>query len=676
MSKQTTIGGQPGGSPVFGPALKNQVDKVKEIRGKVSESLDRVRRRPVSRATEAGFTPENVDKAKGWRTDVDALDAQLQAQVREHVRVDETLRDLRDQLRQYDSILAEVRELGGGNDEPSQQLAAEFLGWLMQENPRVRLFVEAMGDEITPALEQAISGLNVGDQNDPSTVRIGQVATLGLRREKLIEQIDRESENDQGTQNELRAVNDEQMEGSEAQLRQHETTFEEWQTSREALQSELDTLRKELDAKDSNIRDLTAQVASDREKLGEHEELVNSQQLLIKERDEARTEVEYYRRLADSIKISSDKWMNLCSKRDRNILRFESQVADLMQQLKATRTQETTQERAGGNFSEELRDVQQTIQEHGRSIDSAQHSVNAYGNEARGYAELTDLNERLKGQVKSLSNQATHYKRRGDKYNSALDKAKQAAGAMTKLLMAQSPSGVEWPGIIERIDWNTELVVALPTQNTWKVQETWSKDPMLAVGKRTESLTALLLQIVASVESRSFVDVVSFLAAVQTRLDDDSKCIFQVVKLFLDAVSVCIELEGVHAFQIFLLLQVAERIGRAWPMVQDTVNELANRGGSHERISSVSRSVTLWGQGQRLSCETSLECQDWTLVGFFRKPNGILLRGGSELRWADHDFVEIDHDGITATITIGEEEDKIEFGVEGQEWIWWVEHIL
>ncbi|KAF5708026.1 hypothetical protein FMUND_10799 [Fusarium mundagurra] len=105
----------------------------------------------------------------------------------------------------------------------------------------------------------------------------------------------REPENDQRTQNELKAVNDKQMKGLEAQVRQLETTIEECQLSRGALQSELDTLRKELDAKDSNIRDLTAQVTSERAKLGEHEDLVNSQQLLIKERDEARTQLEYYR---------------------------------------------------------------------------------------------------------------------------------------------------------------------------------------------------------------------------------------------------------------------------------------------------------------------------------------------------------------------------------------------
>ncbi|KAF5580055.1 uncharacterized protein FSUBG_13494 [Fusarium subglutinans] len=584
-------------------------------------------------------------------------------------KVDETLRDLRDQLCQYDSTLAAARELSDGNDEPSQELAAEILGWLMQENPRVRFFVQAMGHEMTPASEQTISRLNVGDPKDPLTARMSQVATQGPGHEELIEQIDRL---------EAAVVNgdrhpNERLGGTTSTT---DTTIEEYQRSREAHQSELDTLRKELDARDSNIRDLTAQVTSEREKLGEHEDLVNSQQLLIKERDEARTEVEYYRRLADSIKVSSDKWMNLCSKRDRTILRFESQVADLEQQLKATRTQETTRERAGDDLSDELRHVQQTIQEQGRSLDSPQQSFNAYGNEARGYAELTDWNESLKGQVNSLSNQATHYKNRSDKYKSALNEAKQAPSAMAKLLMAQCPSGVEWPEIIESIDWNTELVVALPTQNPWKVQETWSKDPMLAVGERTESLTALLLQIVASVESRSLVGMVSCSVAIQQKLDGDCACIIPVLKLFLDTVSVCIQVEGVHAFQIFLLLQVSERIGRAWPVLQDEVNELANRGGSHERISSVSRSVTLWGQGQRLVCETSLHRQDWTLVGFFRKPNGILLLGDSELRWADHHFLEIDHDGITATITIGEGEDEIEFVVEGQEWNWWIDHIV
>ncbi|KAF5983116.1 hypothetical protein FBULB1_3905 [Fusarium bulbicola] len=841
MSKQTTIGGQPGGWSVFGPALKNKVDKVKETMGKLSDALDKARRGPVSSATEAGFTPENVDKAKAWRTDVDAREAQLQAQVREQARVDETLRDLRDQLRQYDSTLAAARELGDGNDEPSQELAAEILGWLMQENPRVRIFVEAMGHEMTPALEQAISRLNAGDPNDPLTARMSQVATQGPGRDELIERIDtleselrsaqdqangksaviasmadterelkdkldewkrkelalrkkteeevgkaleskreaessesrqrielsqlkrqsevmesqlkdqneklqtqeaqiRQFENDQRTENELKAANVKHMQGLETEFQKLETTFKECQSSRDALLSQLDGLRKEVDAKDVNIRDLNAQVTGNREKLVEQEDLVKEQRLLIEERDGARTELEYYRKLANSRKTSSDNWMKLCQDRDREILSFNSQIADLKQKLKTARTQEVRLERTRDDLLTELRDAKETVQGRGRSIDSPQQSANAYYNEVKelgkqnfllreeiikrdsalskqrvqlsskdntiqernnSIARLTEQktnlkselqrsddkveslsasNEDLKGQVGSLTTQGRTLKRRGDKYKSALEDtkqdqnaalagARQAACTMAKLVLAKRPVGLECSSILNGIEWNSEIVVALPTENPWKVQETWSKNPMLAVGKRTESLTALLLQIVASVESRSFVDVVSFLAAVQTRLDEEPECIFPVVNLFLDAVSVCIDLEGVHAFQIFLLLQVAERIARAWPVVQDAVNELANRGGSHERISSVSRSVTSWGQGQPLRCETSLHHQDWILVGFFRKPNGILLLGDSELRWADHDFVEIDHDGIAATITIGEGEDKIEFGVEGQNWI-------
>ncbi|KAF5708025.1 hypothetical protein FMUND_10798 [Fusarium mundagurra] len=307
--------------------------------------------------------------------------------------------------------------------------------------------------------------------------------------------------------------------------------------------------------------------------------------------------------------------MDLCQKRDRTILRFESQVADLEQQLKATTTQETTQDRAGDDLSDELRNAQQKIEEQGQSINSLQKS----------------------------------------------------ACTMAKLVMAQCPAGLEWPSIMQRIDWNSEVMIALPTQNPWKVRETWSKDPMLAVGGRTESLTALLLEVVASVESRSLVGMVSCLAAIQLRLDEEPGCIFPVMKLFLDAVSACIEHEGVHAFQIFLLLQVAERIGRAWPDAQSVVDELTRRGGAHELTSSVSRSVASWGQRQRmgsLGCETSLEYQDWALVGFFRNPNGILLLGESELRWADHDFFDL----VTNGVTVGKGNDEIEFEVKGQNW--------
>ncbi|KAL5601701.1 hypothetical protein FOBRF1_009234 [Fusarium oxysporum] len=847
MSKQTTIGGQPGGWSVFGPALKNKVDKVKEIMGKLGDSLDRVRRGPVSSATEAGFTPENVEKAKGWRTEVDTLEAQLHAQVRENARVDETLRDVRDQLRQYDSTLAAARAYGDVNDETSQELAAEILGWLIQEHPRVRLFVEAMGHEMTPALEQAISRLNAGDPNDSLTARMSQVATQGPSRDELIGQIDRleselrsaqeqanaksvviasmaekerelqddldkwkrkevalrkkteeeveralelkqkaessegqqraelcqvkrqsevmesqlkekndklqrqaiqirDFENDQRTEHELKAVKEKHMKGLETQVRQLETTIKACQSSRDAVQSQLETLGKELDAKDANIRDLTAQVTGDREKLVQQEDLVKGQRLLIEERDSARTELAYHRNLADSRQTASERWMNLCHERDSTILKLEGQVADLAQQLKETKAQGRRLETARDNLLDELRDAQKTIQEQGQSIDSLQQSANAYCDEVKEIAklnfglredvnkrdlalskqrvdlsskddtiqerdrsieqlteqktelkrqwrasevkveDLADLNEGLKGQVRSLTTQATNYKHRGDKYKSALDEtkqnrksaladAKQAACTMAKLVMAQCPPGLEWPRIVEGIDWNSEVVVALPTQNPWKVQETWSKDPMLAVNERTDSLTTLLLLIVASVKSGSLVDMVSYLAAIQMRLDEESECIFPVVKLFLDAVSVCIELEGVHAFQIFLLLQVAERIGRAWPGVQDAVDELAHRGGSYELTSSVSRSVALWGQGQRLGsldCETSLQYQDWALVGFFRNPNGILLLGDSELRWADHDLVKVDENGIT----VGEGDGEIEFEVEGRNWNWWVEHIL
>ncbi|KAG5759648.1 hypothetical protein H9Q72_012237 [Fusarium xylarioides] len=815
--------------------------------GKLRDSLDKVRRGPVSRATEAGFTPENVEKAKGWRTDVDASEAQLTAQVREHARLDDTLRDLRDQLRQYDSTLAAARELGDGNDDTSQELAAETLGWLIQELPRVRLFVEAMGHEMTPALEQAISRLNAGDQDDPLTARMSQVATHGPSRDELIGQIDRlesdlrsardqakakdvviasmaeselrlkddlellkrnevtlrkkteeevkmaleskreaessesrqraelrevkqqseviesklkekddtlqrqdiqikEFEDERRLEKELKTATDKHTRDLEDRVRQLETTAKTCQSSRDVLESQLDTIRKELDAKDANIRDLTAQVSGDRERLVEQEDLVKGQQLLIEERDSAFSEVRYYRKLADSRKTSSDKWMNCCQERDRTILRFENQVQDLGQQLNAARTQTATLQRARDNVLAELRDAQNTTREQDQSIDNLQKSADAYCNEVKELAKLnfklrdeinkrdsalskqrvelssksdtiqerdmsikrlterkTDLekqlrvsednvedlaasNERLKDQVKSLTSRATHSQKRGDRYKSAWDEAKknrksdlahakQAVCNMANLVMSQCPPGLEWSGIIDGIDWNSEVVVALPTQNPWQVQESWSKNPMLAVGGRTESLTAMLLQIVASVESRSLAGMVSYLSAIQMRLNEESECIVPVVKLFLDAVSVCIELEGAHAFQIFLLLQVAERIGRAWPVVQDTVDEVTHRGGSHERASSISRSVASWGQRQRLGsldCETSIQYQDWILVGFFRKPNGILLLGESELRWADHDFFDLVRSGVT----VGEGNDEIEFEVEGQGWNWWVDHIL
>ncbi|KAG5802234.1 hypothetical protein H9Q74_013107 [Fusarium xylarioides] len=441
-----------------------------------------------------------------------------------------------------------------------------------------------------------------------------------LQRQELR---NRELENERCLAKELKAAKNKHMEHLEAQVQQLETTIKTCQSSRDALQSQLDTLRKEVDAEDASIRDRTAQATGDTEKLVQQEELAKGQRLLIEERDGARTELEHYRTLADSRKTSSDNWMNLCQERDRALLRFENQVADLLQELKATRNQETNLERARDNSSDGLRDAQQTIQAQSQSIDSLQ----------------------------------------------------QSAWAMAKLVMAQCPPGLEWQSIMERIDWNSEVVVALPTHSPWKVQKTWSKDPILAVGNRTESLTSLLLLIVASVEARSLAGMVSYLSAIQMRLNEESECIVPVVKLFLDAVSVCIELEGAHAFQIFLLLQVAERIGRAWPVVQDTVDEVTHRGGSHERASSISRSVALWGQGQRLApldCETSIQYQDWTLVGFFRKPNGILLLGDSELRWADHDFFEL----IIKGVTVGEGNDEIEFEVEGQNWNWWVDHIL
>ncbi|KLO93656.1 uncharacterized protein FFB20_15746 [Fusarium fujikuroi] len=835
MSKQSTIGGQPGGWSVFGPAIKNKADKVKEIMGKLSDSLDKVRRGPVSTATEAGFTPENVEKAKGWRTDVDASEAQLNAQIREHARLDETLRDLRDQLRQYDSTLTAARGLGDGDDETSQELAAETLGWLIQELPRVRIFVEAMGHEMTPALEQAISRLNAGDQNDPLTARMSQVATQGPSRDELIGQIDRletelrsaqdqakaksvvitsmaekelemkdnleflkrnevalrkkteeevgmaleskreaessesrqraelrevkqqieviesqlkerddmlqsresqikEFEDERRLEKELKAVNDKHTRELEAQVRQLEITAKTCQSSRDILASQLDTLRKELEAKEANIRHLNAQVTGDREKLVKQEDLVKGQQLLIEERDSALSDAGYYRKLADSRKASSDGWMNGCQERDRAILRLDNKVADLGQQLNAARSEAATSQRARDNALVELRDAKNTIREQGQSIDSLQKSSNAYYNEVKEVAklnfklredinkrdstlsrqrvelsskddkireqdrsikrlaelnkdlknrldtsevkvdDLTTSNERLKGQVKSLTKQATQSKNRGDKYKSALIVAKQAAENMATSVMTQCP-----PGIMDRIDWSCDLVMALHTQNPWKIQETWSKDPVLAVGERTESLTVLLLHVVASVESRSLTDMVSCLAAIQIRLDEESRCIIPVLRQFLDAVSVCIELEGTHAFQIFLLLQIAERIGRAWPVVKDAVNELTHRGGRHELTSSISRSIASWQGRQRLGslgCETALEHQDWTLVGFFRNPNGILLLGDSELRWADHDFVEINHNGITVDITVGEGEDEIEFEVEGRNWNWWVEHIL
>ncbi|KAF5566066.1 hypothetical protein FPHYL_3979 [Fusarium phyllophilum] len=425
-----------------------------------------------------------------------------------------------------------------------------------------------------------------------------------LQRQELR---NRELENERRLAKELKAAKNKHMEHLEAQVRQLETTIKTCQSSRDALQSQLDTLRKEVDAEDASIRDRTAQATGDAEKL----------------RDGARTELEHYRKLADSRKTSSDNWMTLCQERDRALLRFEKEVADLLQELKAARNQEANLERARDNSSDELRNAQETIQAQSQSIDSLQ----------------------------------------------------QSACTMAKLVMAQCPPGLEWPRIMERIDWNCEVVVALPTHSPWKVQKTWSKDPMLAVDERTESLTSLLLLIVASVEARSLAGIVSYLSAIQMRLNEESECIVSVVKLFLDAVSVCIELEGAHAFQIFLLLQVTERIGRAWPVVQDTVDQVTHRGRSHELASSISRSVVLWGQGQRLGsldCETSIQYQDWTLVGFFRKPNGILLLGDSELRWADHDFFEI----ITKGVTVGEGNDEIEFEVEGQDWNWWVEHIL
>ncbi|KAH7254264.1 uncharacterized protein BKA55DRAFT_727489 [Fusarium redolens] len=847
MSKQTTIGGRPGGWSIFGPALKNKVDKVKEIMGKLGDSLDKVRRGPVSSATEAGFTPENVEKAKGWRTEVDTLEAQLHAQVRDNARVDETVRDVRDQLRRYDSTLAAARELGDENDETSQELAAEVLGWLIQEHPRVRLFAEAMGHEMTPEIEQAIARLNPGDPNDSLTARMSQVATQGPSRDELIGQIDqlesklrsaqeqanakgvviasmaeierqlqedlekekrkevairkkteeevekaldlkreaessegrlraelcqakrdnevmeselkdkddklrrqavqiRELENGQRTELELKAVNDKHMKDLEAQVTQLRTTVKERESSRDALDLEVNTLRKDIDAKDANIRDLNAQVAGGMEKLVQQEDLVKGRQLLIEERDRARVDLEYHRQLGDSRLTASEDWRKRCEKRDSSIHKLDNEVADLRWKLKETKTEVTKLTKESDSLSAELREAEDTIREQGESIDSLQRSANGYFNEVKDIAklndglgqevknlnlqlskmkldmsskgdsirerdglikqlaqqktqlkrqcrdaeaevkDLTEPNEELKGRVDSLTKQVTSYRSKGSKYKSALDKTKQdhksaltganqAACTMANLVMTQCPPGLQWSSIVESIDWNSQMTVALPTQSSWKIQESWSKDPRLAVSERTDCLTTLLLLIVASVESGSLVDMVSCLAAIQMRLDVESECIFPVLKLFLDAVSVCIGLEGVHAFQVFLLLQVAERIGRAWPEFQDTVNELTHRGGSHELTSSVSRSVALWGQGQRqdfLDCETSLQYQDWALVGFFRNPNGILLLGGSELRWADHDFVKVDGNDIS----VGEGDDEIEFEVEGQNWNWWVEHIL
>ncbi|KAF4947792.1 hypothetical protein FSARC_13887 [Fusarium sarcochroum] len=381
---------------------------------------------------------------------------------------------------------------------------------------------------------------------------------------------------------------------------------------------------------------------------------------LEEERDHVSSKLEASRKSVRDQKAKVEEWTKRCGRRDDTIGERDEQIEELDQELTDTKIDLKTKERQLEQQQEELDSTKARRDE-------------LQGECSRAKQSIKDLSKKVESQRSKLNKQKTNLEKLDEETQNQVSSLKDMEGSartIAQLVMTECPSG-NWQDILAQIDWNSPIVVADPTPKGWEVLDSWSSNDVLKVETRTDSLTTLFLLLILAVETKSVDGLVGYLVSIQLRLDSDSECILPVVRILLLSISKCLELPQIHAFQVFLLLQVAKRVGKAWPQVEGIVPT----GNEHARVTSLCRAVEAWEQKKLqgdLEFEASLQYEDLALVGFCRKPNGILMFGERDLRWIDHDFVAIE----SATITLGVGEDSIELDPEGDGWDWWWKHIL
>lgn len=296
-------------------------------------------------------------------------------------------------------------------------------------------------------------------------------------------------------------------------------------------------------------------------------------------------------------------------------------------------------------------------------------------------AQIKKLRSELNEKDAVISAQRQEVKQWTRDYSKINDQNKLLAGrnqelmSLMSLLMVECPSGA-WNPIVAEVASNQVVVTAQETQG-WNLLPSWSDDPVLAVEATGGTMTALALHLVAIVKAESRAGLLSCLSGIQLALDGQPNCVESVVDLLLCSLLQALQLPDPHPFLDVVILQVAQRLGEAWPQARDRADEVLQYATTECSVFSLVESMWEWEgkdlQGN-LAFHSAIQYDNLVLVGFDREPDGIIGIHCQErqIRWIDGASVQTEG----SHVRVGSGEQGLRIGIGGDDCSWWLDHAI